>query len=64
MYLRDGSVYLTRRHVLMEQNSFKGKDCRAWIVPPERAWNIDDPFDLYIVEQLLKYLSRGRGAHQ
>jgi CMP-N-acetylneuraminic acid synthetase len=55
LYLREGSVYLTRRDVLMEQSSLKGRDCRAWIIPEERAWNIDSPFDLFIVEQMLKY---------
>jgi len=54
LYLRDGSVYLTRRDVLMEQNSLKGADCRAWIMPEERSWNIYTPFDLFIVEQMLK----------
>ena len=55
LYLREGSVYLTRRAVLMEQNSVKGRDCRAWIIPAERACNIDTPFDLFIAEQMLKY---------
>jgi CMP-N-acetylneuraminic acid synthetase len=54
LYLREGSIYLTRRSVLMEQNSLKGNDCRAWIVPEERARNIDTPFDLRIAEQLLQ----------
>jgi CMP-N-acetylneuraminic acid synthetase len=60
LYLRDGSIYLTRRQVLMEQNSVKGRDCRAWIIPQERACNIDTPFDLFIAEQLL----RCRGQQQ
>jgi CMP-N-acetylneuraminic acid synthetase len=55
LYLRDGSVYLTRRDVLMDGNSLKGVDCRAWIMPEERAWNIDSPFDLFLVEQMLRY---------
>jgi len=54
MYLREGSIYLTRRDVLMEANSLKGADCRAWIVPPERACNIDEPFDLILAEQMLR----------
>lgn len=56
LYLREGSIYLTRTHVLMEQHSFKGRDCRAWIIPPERACNIDTAFDLFLAEQLLKLL--------
>jgi CMP-N-acetylneuraminic acid synthetase len=55
LYLRDGSVYLTRRDVLMEQSSLKGADCRAWIIPEERAWNIDSKFDMFIVEQMMKW---------
>lgn len=55
VYLREGSIYLTRRNVLMEQHSLKGKDCRAWLVPVDRACSIDEPFDLFLAEQLLKY---------
>lgn len=55
LFLRDGSIYLTRREVLLGQNSFQGSDCRAWIIPRERACNIDDPLDLFLAEQLLRY---------
>lgn len=54
-YLREGSIYLSRRDVIMDQNSFKGRDCRAWIIPQERACNIDTPFDLFLAEQMLRY---------
>jgi CMP-N,N'-diacetyllegionaminic acid synthase len=54
LYLRDGSIYLTRRSVLMDQHSIKGKDCRAWIIPEERAKNIDTPLDLLVVEQIMR----------
>lgn len=53
LYLREGSVYLMRRDVLMEHNSLKGQDCRAWLMPEERACNIDNSFDLFIAGQLL-----------
>jgi CMP-N,N'-diacetyllegionaminic acid synthase len=55
IYLREGSVYLTRQPILMEQNSVQGRDCRAWIIPQERYCNIDTPLDLFIAEQMLKY---------
>ncbi len=55
LYSREGSVYVTLRDVLMEQNSLKGRDCRAWIIPPERACNINTPFDLFLAEQMLRY---------
>ena len=54
LYLREGSVYLTRRNVLMEQGSVQGSDCRAWLISEERACNIDTPFDLFLAEQMLK----------
>jgi CMP-N,N'-diacetyllegionaminic acid synthase len=60
LYLREGSVYLTRRSVLMEQGSVKGSDCRAWIIPPERACNIDTPFDLFLAEQILRHRVAGQ----
>jgi CMP-N,N'-diacetyllegionaminic acid synthase len=56
LYLREGSVYLTRRTILMEQNSLKGRDCRAWLMPENRAVNIDTPFDLFLAEKLIEYL--------
>jgi CMP-N,N'-diacetyllegionaminic acid synthase len=55
LYLREGSIYLTLLHVLMEQNSLKGNDCRAYLMPAERACNIDTPFDLFLAEQMIKY---------
>lgn len=62
LYLREGSVYLTRRDVLMNENSLKGGDCRAWIIAPERACNIDTPFDLFLAEQMLKWRCSGNGS--
>jgi CMP-N-acetylneuraminic acid synthetase len=55
LYLREGSVYLTRRRVLMEESSLKGRDCRAWIMPEERACNIDTHFDLFLAEQIMTW---------
>ena len=60
LYLREGSIYLTRRGTLMEKSSLKGRDCRAWIVPEDRACNVDTAFDLFIAEQILM---RRAGEH-
>lgn len=54
-YLREGSVYLTRRDVLVNQRSLKGRDCRAWIVPGDRACNIDEPIDWIVAEALVRH---------
>lgn len=55
LFLRDGAIYLTRRNVLMNDGSLKGRDCRAWIMPEDRSCNIDTPFDLWLTEQVMRY---------
>ena len=44
MFIRNGAIYLTRRDVLLS-GSFKGKDCRALLMPEERSVNIDTEID-------------------
>ena len=53
MYIRNGSIYLTKSEVI-DQMSFKGKDCRAWIMPWERSVNIDTAEDFLYAEWVLK----------
>ena len=57
-YLREGSVYLTRRDTLMRKNSLQGDTCQALLFPIDRACAIDRPFDLFLAEQMLKYRQR------
>ena len=52
MYLRNGAIYATRRDVLLG-GSFKGRDCRAWIMPAERSVNIDTVDDFAYAEWYL-----------
>lgn len=52
MYIRNGAIYLTRRAVLLG-GSFKGKDCRAQVMPVERSINIDTLLDFRYAEWLL-----------
>jgi len=54
VYLRSGSVYLVKRDIIMNQKSFKGNDCRPWIIPKESAVNIDEPIDLALAEIMMK----------
>jgi CMP-N-acetylneuraminic acid synthetase len=54
LYLREGSIYLTRTAVIVERNSLQGDHCQALLISEERACNIDTMFDLFIAEQLLK----------
>jgi len=49
----EGSLYITRRSVLMEENRILGDKTQAWIVPRERTVNIDSSFDLWLAERML-----------
>lgn len=51
---REGSVYVTRRHVLMEENSLYGKRLAGYELNPERSVNIDTPEDWEEAERLLQ----------
>ena len=54
VYLRAGSIYATRRDVLMERNSFKGTVSRPYVIPSERHVNVDTPLDMKIAEWRLQ----------
>ncbi len=53
VYIRNGSLYITWRNVLL-QGSFVGSNCKAYIMPPERSVNIDTKFDIILAEYLLR----------
>lgn len=53
LYIRNGAVYASRRDVIMIQGSFKGVDCRPYIMPLQRSVNIDDELDALLVEALM-----------
>ena len=53
VYIRSGALYITRRAVLMEQDSFIGAHCKAYVMPQQRAVNIDSAFDLWLAQYLL-----------
>lgn len=53
MYIRNGAIYLTKTLVL-DRESFKGKDCRAWVMPWQRSINIDTEEDFTYAEWLFE----------
>ncbi len=53
-YIRNGAIYLTRRNVLMEQNSIWGNSICPYIMPPERSVNVDNVLDLKLAEVMLQ----------
>ena len=54
VYIRNGALYITRRDVLVNENSFTGKDCRAYEMPEDRSVNIDSESDIILAEYYLK----------
>ena len=57
-YMRNGAIYLTRRAVLMEQNSIWGGVIRPYVMPEERSVSIDNELDLKLAELMLAERSR------
>jgi CMP-N,N'-diacetyllegionaminic acid synthase len=53
VYRRAGSVYASRRAVVMDDHTLVGDPCRAVQVPPETAVDIDTPLDLALVRLML-----------
>lgn len=53
-YIRSGSIYCMKRDYLMELNlRYGGDNSRPYILPNERAVNVDTEIDFMICEQLI-----------
>lgn len=52
-YHREGSVYVTRRRVLMEDGSLYGKKLAGWEVSRDETLNLDSEEDWRRAEQML-----------
>jgi CMP-N,N'-diacetyllegionaminic acid synthase len=59
---REGSVYVTRRNVLMEENSLYGSSLRGHLMSANQCINIDTEEDWQRAEKILDklYISTGR----
>ena len=53
-YMRNGAIYLTRRNVLIEQNSIWGNLIRPYVMPEERSVGVDSDLDLRMVETMVR----------
>lgn len=62
VYRRAGSVYASRRKVVMEGNTLVGDPCIGVVVPPETAIDIDTEIDLELVRLLYKRNKTSQGA--
>jgi N-acylneuraminate cytidylyltransferase len=57
-YSRDGTVYATRRRVVMEEHSLYGTDCRPLVLRSEESVNLDMPEDWSEAERRLAQFER------
>jgi CMP-N-acetylneuraminic acid synthetase len=58
-YIRSGSIYgLRRDHLMVEGRRYGSDNSRPYILPPERAVNVDTEIDFLIAERLMNQAPR------
>lgn len=58
LWVRNGSVYVSRREVIEAGLLVSEDDCRGYVMPPERSYDVDTPRDLAFAEFLLERAPR------
>ena len=54
-YIRSGSIYALRRdHLMIDNLRYGSENSRPYILPPERAINIDNIYDFSLAEEILQ----------
>jgi CMP-N-acetylneuraminic acid synthetase len=54
-YVRSGSIYaLTRDHLMVDNLRYGTENSRPYILPPERAVNVDTEIDFLVAEKMLE----------
>ena len=54
VYALNGAIYLTRREVLLNEQTFHPVRTFPYVMPPRRSFEIDDPWDLHLVNLILE----------
>jgi N-acylneuraminate cytidylyltransferase/CMP-N,N'-diacetyllegionaminic acid synthase len=62
VYALNGAIYLARRTVLLEQETWYTDQTYAYIMPPERSLDIDTEWDLRVAGLILKDKVNHAGA--
>lgn len=52
-YFENGAIYLTKRSVLLERRTFVPENTVPYIMPAERSLQIDDAWDLRLIEMVV-----------
>lgn len=58
VFSENGAIFLVRVSALMAENTVMPRDSRAYVMPPERAFDIDEPWDLRLARLMLEETDR------
>jgi CMP-N,N'-diacetyllegionaminic acid synthase len=64
LWVRNGSVYITRTDVLMAGEILDPADQRGYVMPPERSFDIDTPRDLALARMIAGSAAESRADGQ
>lgn len=62
VYIREGSIYIARRDLVMDKDTLVGGDVRGLVIPPERTVNIDTEADFERADRLMRAARKADGA--
>jgi CMP-N-acetylneuraminic acid synthetase len=62
VYALNGAIYAARRDVLLETRGWYTDRTRAYVMPPDRSWDVDTPFDLVVAASSPRRCSKSTGA--
>jgi len=54
VYRENGSIFITKRDILVKENCRLGGKITMYIMPEENSFDIDTEFDFWLVEQIIK----------
>lgn len=54
LHALNGAIYLAKRPILLAHQTWYTKNTYAYVMPPERSLDIDTPWDLHLVDLILK----------
>ncbi|MDT4969342.1 MAG: CMP-N,N-diacetyllegionaminic acid synthase [Acidobacteriota bacterium] len=57
VYALNGAIYLVRREVMLASEDWNTPRTFAYVMPPERSVDIDSPWDLHLVDVILRDLN-------
>ena len=58
VYIRNGSIYASRKEVLIKYKSLVGPKCMPYVMSKEKSVNIDNNIDFLIASQLMSQISQ------